>query len=167
MGQLSAQCKNSFYNIPGRKASRLNIDNFSNGSLFCEATYSIAFKDLSGLSYNPPPCNSQPTVLFFLLERRKRNSFSITVYHITLTVWDTTCSLSKILNLIVFLAAKWIIRVDKQLSKCGRWTQGTPETLSKGLKSQNYFHHNTKMLFAFFTVLTFTVRMQSNFGQNF
>lgn len=39
-------------------------------------------------------------------------------------------------------------------------------SFSRGLKSQNYFYHNTKMLFAFFVVLTFTVRIQSNFGQN-
>lgn len=40
-----------------------------------------------------------------------------------------------------------------------------PDALLWGLKVQNYFHHNTKMLFAFFTVLTFTLKMQSNFEQ--
>lgn len=30
-----------------------------------------------------------------------------------------------------------------------------PETFSGGLQGQNYFHNNTKMLFAFFTMLIF------------
>lgn len=37
---------------------------------------------------------------------------------------------------------------------------GIPKTLGAGQQGQNYFHNNTKMLCAFFTVSTFALMVQ-------
>jgi hypothetical protein len=51
------------------------------------------------------------------------------------------------------------------VSESSLWTQGSPKTLSEGLQSQNYCHHNVKFSVAFFTVLAITLKMQCSFSK--